>query len=124
MRHPARARGRLAGVAACVAAALSCASTSTEKGGLVPVDVPRADLGTAHAPRRLALLIGIAGFDDPEWRTLRYPAKDAADLARALADASRGAFDQVETLTDGATRDAVRDALARLADLDRDERDT
>ncbi len=124
------ARGRVtrgvAGVAACALAILSCASptASAEKGGLVPIDVPRERLDAAHAPRRIALLVGIDQFEDPEWRALRYPAKDAADLARVLQDPKKGAFDQVETLTAGATREGVHEALRRLADVDRDERDT
>ena len=74
--------------------ALACATgnpgpsaiTATDKGGLVPLDVPAARLEAAHAPRRLAVAVGIGSFDDPSWRRLRYPEKDAADVTRILAD--------------------------------------
>jgi hypothetical protein len=103
------------------------AALASEKGvdsdkGLVPLSVPRSRLDAAYKPRRIALLVGIGQFEDSEWRTLRYAEKDAGDLARVLRE--RGGFDQVETLSGGATRDAVRSALRRLGDLDRDERDT
>lgn len=111
---------------ACAVASLSCASTSAsaEKGGLVPLDLPREAVASAHAPRRLALLVGIGQFDDSEWRSLHYPEKDAGDLARVLHDPAKGNFGQVETLTGGATHGAIRAALARLAEVDLDERDT
>ncbi len=101
---------------------MACAATASgEKGGLVPVDVPRATVAAAHAPRRLALLVGIGHFEDADWRALRFPEKDAADLAQVLQ--TRGEFGQVEVLA-AATRAEIRAALRRLADADRDERDT
>jgi hypothetical protein len=111
--------------------ALACASgrsglsaiDATDKGGLVPLDVPAARLEAAHAPRRLAVAVGIGSFDDPGWRRLRYPEKDAADLSRVLYDPERGMFTSVETLP-GATRDEIRHALDRLAGEDQDDRDT
>lgn len=103
--------------------ASACATTSTEKGGLVPLDVRPEALDAAHAPRRIALLVGVGQFDDAEWRKLRYPEKDAADLARVLGDPQRGAFTHVETVRD-ATRQGIRDALQRLSEGGRDERDT
>lgn len=108
--------------ALCALAAVACAATgaSGEK-GLVPVDLPRATVAAAHAPRRLALLVGVGRFDDADWRALRFPEKDAGDLAHALE--RRGDFGQVEVLP-AATRAEIRSALRRLADADRDERDT
>ncbi len=106
------------------AALLACASRSGEKGGLVPLDVPREKLEAAHAPRRIALVVGIRSFDDPEWRELRFPEADAAAVAGVLRDPSRGAFDEVEVLAGGPTREDVRSALRRLAARSRDERDT
>lgn len=111
--------------------ALACASArpgpsaivAEDKGGLVPLDVPAARLAAAHAPRRLAVAAGIDAFDDPGWRRLRFPEKDAADLSRVLSDPERGMFTRVETLP-GATREEIRRALDRLADEDQDERDT
>ncbi len=117
-------RLRTAAIAVALLAGGACASSSTGKGGLVPVELSREKVEAAHAPRRIALLIGIATFEDREWHALRFPEKDAADLARVLRDRERGAFDQVETLSSGATRDAVRSALRQLAEIDQDERDT
>src|SRR2546426_537582 len=94
-------RRRVAGAVACAPAGLSCATAAPsgkgEKGGrgLVPVDVSPGTVADAHAPRRLALLVGIGTFDDPQWRKLRYPQKDASDLARVLADPRRGDFGEV-----------------------------
>lgn len=118
--------GPPAGPAAALACALlsSCAAATAEKGGLVPIDLPRDEVAAAHAPSRFALLIGVGRFEDPGWRPLRYPEKDVADLARVLSDPQKGAFGQVETLTDGATHEAVLQALQRLGEIDRDERDT
>ncbi|GAO04149.1 caspase family protein [Anaeromyxobacter sp. PSR-1] len=92
-----------------------------EKGGLVPLDLPRATVAAAHAPKRIALLLGVQRFDDASWRPLRYPDADARALGEALRDP--GGFDEVRVLT-GATRAEVRDALRALASADRDERDT
>ena len=134
-----RARARLLPVAGALAGALlaSCAaparegasgegtaSAGGEKGGLVPVDVPRERLEAARAPRRLALVIGIQRFQDPQWRPLRYPGADAAGMAEVLRDPALGAFDEVQVLADGPTRDELRTGLARIAEEDRDERDT
>ncbi len=74
------------------AAALACASGSSgEKGRLVPLDLPREKLAEAHAPKRLALVIGISQFEDPGWRPLRFPDADAAAVADVLRDTERGA---------------------------------
>ncbi len=123
MRGRGRGAGGLARAALCALWGLSCASTQGEKGGLVPLDLPPQTIEAAHAPKRIALLVGVGKFDDAEWRRLRYPEKDAADLSRVLSDPQRGAFTQVDTEPQ-ATRQAIRDALQRLSDADRDERDT
>src|SRR5690349_10670493 len=98
-------------------ALVACASPSTlEKGGLVPLRLDEAALSTAYAPRRIALLVGISQFQDPQWRNLRYSEKDATDLAAALKDPSRGHFDQVRMLTrpEQTTRAAILSALHEL----------
>ncbi len=96
----------------------ACASSSSflEKGGLVPLKLDEAALSTAYAPRRIALLVGISEFQDPQWRNLRYSEKDAQDLASALRDPARGHFDQVRLLTrPGETsRAAILSALRQL----------
>ena len=112
-----------AAVAACVSL-VACAAPAGEKGGLVPVAVPREALDRALRPHRLALLVGVQSFQDPAWRALRFPEADAAALAGVLRDPERGAFDEVEVLPPGADRAALRSALRRLAERSRDEADT
>nr|WP_255203478.1 caspase family protein [Myxococcus sp. AM011] len=87
-----------------------------EKGGLVPLRLDEEALSSAYTPRRMALLVGISEFDDPHWRGLRYPAKDATDLAAAMLDPARGRFDQVRVLTrtEDTTRAAILAALREL----------
>lgn len=116
--------GRHPRLLALAGAALLACATQGEKGRLVPVDVSRDALEGAHAPRRLALLVGVREFDDPDWRPLRFPDADAAALAAVLRDPARGAFDEVDVLAGGPTRGEVRAALRRLADRSRDDRDT
>ncbi|HET9551974.1 MAG TPA: caspase family protein [Anaeromyxobacteraceae bacterium] len=115
-------RGGLVAVAAFLC--LSCAAASGEKGGLVPVSVPREQLVRAHQPRRLALLVGVQQFQDPQWRPLRYPEADAQGLADVLRDPQLGAFDDVEVIGSATDRAGLRAALARLGDKSRDEQDT
>lgn len=115
-------RQRLALAAVLLAA---CATGgSGEKGRLVPLDVPREKLDQHYAPKKAALLVGISRFDDAQWSGLRFPEKDADDLAAVLRDPQRGAFDHVEVLKDGPTRADVRAALKRLAEAAKDDRDT
>lgn len=111
---------------ACAASALlaACAAASGEKGRLVPLDLPRERVSAAHAPRRIALVVGVQRFDDPRWRTLRYPEADAAAVAAALRDPEIGAFDEVEVLSGGPSRGELEGALQALAGRTRDERDT
>jgi Caspase domain len=112
------------GTALALALAACAAGGASEKGRLVPLDVSREKLDREYAPRKVALLVGIRQFDDKEWNTLRYPDKDAEDLAAVLRDPARGAFDRVEVLKGGPTRLEVRQAMARLAQEARDDRDT
>jgi caspase domain-containing protein len=98
-------------------ALVACASpTSQEKGGLVPLKLDEDALSSAYAPRRIALLVGISEFQDPQWRNLRYSQKDAADLAEALKDPARGHFDQVHVLSrpEETTRESILTALRAL----------
>jgi hypothetical protein len=116
------------GAAAALALALAlggCATAgSGEKGRLVPLDVPREKLDQQYAAKRVALVVGIRQFEDASWAPLRYTEKDAEDLAEVLRDPQRGAFDQVEVLKSGPSRDEVRAALGRLAAAAKDDRDT
>ncbi len=100
-----------AGLTAALLLAACATSGGGDKGRLVPLDVPRETLDQHYAPKKVALLIGVSRFDDPEWNGLRYPEKDAQDLAAVLRDPQHGAFDAVEVLKDGPTRAEVRGAL-------------
>jgi hypothetical protein len=98
-------------------ALVACAAPSSqEKGGLVPLKLDETALSNAYAPRRIALLVGISQFQDPQWRNLRYSEKDARDLAAALKDPARGRFDQVRLLTgpEETTRAAILAAVRQL----------
>jgi hypothetical protein len=111
--------------AATLAALLAaCAAPQAEKGGLVPLDLSSVQVARKHAPRRIALLIGIQKFDDERWRPLRFPQADAYALAGVLGARDTGDFDEVEVLAANASRAEVREALGRLAARVRDERDT
>src|SRR5512143_3949072 len=110
--------------ALALVSAACAASGGAEKGRLVPLDVSRDKLDKEYAPKKVALIVGIRQFEDAEWNTLRFPEKDAEDLAAVLRDPQRGAFDQVEVLKGGPTRVELRQALARLAQVARDDRDT
>lgn len=83
----------------------------------MPYDVSPEALASAHAGRRLALLVGVSEFEDSDWKTLRYAAKDARDLAQVLAERSRGAYARVllRTAPDEVTRAGVQEALRTLA---------
>jgi hypothetical protein len=120
-----QARRTVTAAALCALCALAgCATASgTDKGGLVKLDVSPRALDEAHGPQRVALLVGTGTFDDPEWRKLRYPSKDAADLARVLRDPQRGAFTRVDTVSEP-TRAEIWKALQQLGEANRDERDT
>ncbi|XXF80405.1 caspase family protein [Myxococcaceae bacterium GXIMD 01537] len=100
-----------------LAALAACAGpTSGEKGGLVPLKLDQEALSSAYTPRRLALLIGISEYDDPQWHNLRYSDKDARDLADALRDPARGRFDQVRVIhrPEETTRAGILAALRQL----------
>ncbi len=109
---------------ACLGCAGAPVAGRAEKGGLVPVAVSRDTLAAAHRPRRVALLVGVQKFDDPQWRPLRFPEADAVAFGDVLRDAGKGAFDEVEVLGGALTRDGFRSALQRLAGRTRDEQDT
>jgi len=76
--------------------------------------------------RRLALLVGPEGFDDPSFAPLRYTDDDARALAEVLEDPARGHFDEVWTLT--TTEDTrlseVHEAMAALGAQSRSADDT
>ena len=63
--------------------------------------------------RRLGLIIGNQGYDDPLLRTLVAPSLLVELLARVLRDQTVGQFDEVEVLVDAPERD-LRRAIARF----------
>jgi uncharacterized caspase-like protein len=63
--------------------------------------------------RRLGLIIGNQGYDDPLLRALVAPSLDVELLARVLRDETVGQFDEVEVLVDAPERD-LRRAIARF----------
>jgi CHAT domain-containing protein len=87
------------------------------KGGLVPLtDVRGSDVEKALAPRRVALLVGVDAFDDSFWPPLRFAAKDATDLGRALESRDIGDFDDLVVLTkrEETTKARVLEEIDRL----------
>lgn len=95
---------------------LGCAHSSLEKGAVV-VQLPKGQADSAFVARRYALVVGISRAEDERWSSLRYAEKDAADLAAALRDGTRGHFDGVSVLSTPAetTKAAVLEAVAQLA---------
>lgn len=87
-----------------------------EKGPLVSLRLDEAKLENAYEPRKFALVVGISDFEDETWRSLRYAAKDAQDVADALKDSRRGNFSKVTLLfrPEDTTRTAVLKAIAEL----------
>ena len=83
-----------------------------------------ADLESAYQAQRVAVLVGVQDYGDPALQGLRFPAKDAHDLAGVLQDPSLGGFDRVVVVEGGAqtTAQKVRDVIAvATADLQRDD---
>ncbi len=85
---------------------------------------PSGVVATAHAPRRVAVVVGVQDYADPALRGLRWAEKDAADVARVLGSADVGGFSSVEVLSGAAltSREALWSALRRVTDsLGRDD---
>ena len=87
-------------------------------------DPPAADLDAVYAPRRVALLLGVQEYKDPQLQGLRYAAKDARDLGDVLSDPTLGGFDQVHVVEGQyrTTAAAIQQAIvSATADLQRDD---
>lgn len=85
---------------------------------------PSAAAQAAYAPRRVAVLVGVQSYTDPALQGLRFPEKDARDLANALGSQDIGGFDEVIVVTgaDATRKDALRAALrGATAHLQRDD---
>lgn len=101
---------------ASVWCALSCASTSLEKGASV-VQLSKAQVDPAFEPRRFALVVGIPGSMDERWRPLRYAVKDVDDVSKVLKDPFAGRFTVVTSLITkkDTTKQGVLSAVKNLA---------
>lgn len=75
---------------------------------------PPPGLDRAYASRRVALVVGIDRFHDPEVEDLRFAAKDAHDVARVLEDPEVGAYDVVSVVSGEVGREAFWGALDAL----------
>jgi uncharacterized caspase-like protein len=87
-------------------------------------EAPTADLDAVYAPRRVALLLGVQEYADPQLQGLRYAAKDARDLGAVLSDPALGGFDQVHVIEGRyrTTASAIKQAISEAtADLQRDD---
>jgi len=93
---------------------------------IAPGAVDAAGVDRLLRGRRLALLVGPSGFEDPRLAQLRYTGDDAGALAEVLGDPERGGFDAVWTLTgpEATGVDAVRRAMSELDDAARSPDDT
>jgi hypothetical protein len=84
----------------------------------LPADqVDSAGVDALFQGQRLALLVGPGAFEDGSFTPLRYTDDDAFALAEVLADADRGHFDRVWTLTTPAETElaSVRAVMAEIA---------
>lgn len=94
---------------------LLTATLTAALAGVVDGATPPAGIGETYGPRRVALLIGIDTYEDPELTGLRFAAKDAEDMARVLQDPERGGFDEVVLLTGRVDRADFDGALAHAS---------
>ncbi len=81
-------------------------------------------LDEAFAQRRVAVLIGVDAYTDPDLTALKFAAKDARDLADVLEDPEYGAFDRVYVLTgaESTSTEGIQQAIDfATADLQRDD---
>jgi uncharacterized caspase-like protein len=81
-------------------------------------------LDEAFAQRRVAVLIGVDDYADPDLTGLKFAAKDANDLAGVLEDPEYGAFDRVFVLTgaEATSAEGIQQAIDfATADLQRDD---
>lgn len=87
------------------------------QGRLVPVPGDRVT-DRSHSARKVALLVGVPGFEDTRWPALRFTTSDVETMASALSG-----FEVIRQVrSEDTTRAAVLDALNRLSsDLTRTE---
>lgn len=88
----------------------------TALGGVEVREQAAPDMEDVWAPRRIALVVGLDSYADPELDDLVFASKDSVDMSRALQDPALGAFDQVVTLSGMADRQDILDAMGQVAD--------
>jgi hypothetical protein len=96
---------------------------SASAGGLDRGDLP-AGLDEVYAAQRVALLVGVDNYTDPDLTALRFAGKDARDLADVLSGDGNGSFTRVIVLDDAesTTHEGILRAIQfATADLQRDD---
>ncbi len=79
-------------------------------------------LADALEPRRVALVIGVDEYVDPELGDLRFASRDAYDLATMLGDPALGGFDLVSQVTGSLSQESFWHAFrAATGHLQRDD---
>jgi hypothetical protein len=75
-----------------------------------------------YASRRVAVVIGIDDYEDPDLNDLHFAAKDARDVTAVLQDPAHGAFDRVTPLIGRGSRAELRKTLeSATADIQADD---
>lgn len=91
--------GRLIPAWLLALALAGCATAPTlSSKGLRDARSTAAELESATAPRRVALLVGVPTYEDPSFAPLRFAPADAETLGRLLRAPTGGGFDRVEIL--------------------------
>jgi uncharacterized caspase-like protein len=91
-------------------------------GVVAPAD-PNA-VEAAYRPRRVALIVGVQDYNDPELQGLRYPEADAKGIYQVLHRPDVGGFDDAIVLVghQNTTKRAIQEAIAwATAELQRDD---
>lgn len=90
--------------------------------GVVSVATGAAD--PAFKSRRVAVLVGVQDYADPELQSLQFPEKDARDLGAVLGSPDVGGFDRVFVISGRAAtsrEQLLRSLQVATADLQRDD---
>lgn len=98
-----------------VSLGVSALGVSPASAGKVTVK-DAGDADAAFASRRVALLIGVDNYADPDLSELAFAGKDARDVAAALENESIGDYDEVHVLT-GAEATSRAAILAKLTQV-------
>jgi len=91
-------------------------------GVVAPADSTAVE--AAYRPRRVALIVGVQDYSDPELQGLRYPEADAKGIYQVLHRPDVGDFDDAIVLVgkQNTTKRAIQEAIAwATAELQRDD---